>query len=374
MFKNKRYLSLVLLLVFVAVIVAGCATAKPPAAPASGDGAKAEAPKQEVIKWKIATAWPKSIMIQQMPEKFAEEVNKASGGRLQVEVYPSGAVVGPAEVLDAANAKTIDGYHTFSGYWIGKMPAAPFFSSVPMFFEPFQHLVWVYEGGGLELWQKMYDQAGYNIKVIPLGIQHPETLAWSNKPLAKLDDWKGLKYRTVGWWGEILREHGVAVTSLPAAELYPSLERGVLDATEFSSPYNDSTLGFQEVTKYMTGPGMHQPSVLFYIGINKDSWNALPDDLKQLVETTARSVTLWSWSKDFNESMKALDQFKAKGITQVKVDEATQKEFAETAYNYLEKKAKEQGGIFQEIWTSAKDFRKKFVDYEEFMMPVRVKY
>ncbi len=368
MLRNKKFLLVALVLVVVMIFAAGCASSKPAATNTGGDSA----PKQ-VIKWKIATTWPSSIMIQQMPVKWAEDVTKASGGRLEIEVYPAGAVVGAAEVLDAANSKTIDGYHTFSGYWIGKMAGAPFFSSIPMTFEPFMHLVWVYEGGGLELWQKMYDQAGYNIKVIPLGIQHPEILAWARKPLAKIDDWKGLKYRTVGWWAEILRENGVAVTSLPAAELYPSLERGVLDATEFSSPYNDMTLGFYEVAKYLTGPGMHQPGVLFYVGINKDSWNALPDDLKHLVETSARSATLWSWAKDFNESMKAMDEFKKKGVTFVEVEESVQRKLKDDTWALLDKKAKEQGGIFAEIWASVKDFRAKYVDYEDFMMPVRVK-
>jgi TRAP-type mannitol/chloroaromatic compound transport system substrate-binding protein len=312
-------------------------------------------------------------MLQQMPVRWAEDIKAASGGRLEIEVHPAGALVPAPEVLDATTARTIDAYHTFAGYWIGKMPASPFFSSVPMTLEPFMHLVWVYEGGGLELWQRLYDEAGYNVKILPLGITHPEVLAWSNKPLRKIADWRGLKYRTVGWWAEILRGSDVAVTSLPAAELYPALERGVLDALEFSTPYNDRVLAFYQVAKYLTGPGMHQPGVLFYVGINKDSWNALPPDLQALLETSARSATMWSWAKDFNESMAAVDYFKEKGVEFVTVGEDVQKRLKEDTYAFLEKRAAEQGGIFAEIWNSAKNFRARFIQYEDLMVPVRVK-
>jgi TRAP-type mannitol/chloroaromatic compound transport system substrate-binding protein len=365
----KRNLILVILLLTVLALVTACGGGQQAAAPSGGGDAK---PVQK-ITWELATTWPDSIMIQQMPVKFAEIINATSGGRLEVQVHPAGALLPAGEVLDAATAGTVDGYHTFSGYWMGKMAGAPFFSSVPMTMEPFMHLTWVYEGGGLELWQKMYDQAGYNVKVLPVGIQHPETLAWSNKPLSKVEDWKGLKYRTVGWWGEILRNNDVAVASLPAAELYPSLERGVLDATEFSSPYNDKVLGFYEVTKYMTGPGMHQPGVLFYVGINKDSWNALPADLQKLVEESARAATLWSWVYDFDQSMDAVDYFKSKGQEFITVDEAVQLKIQQDTWAILDARSKEQGGVFAEIWTSMKEYRARFIEYENFMMPVRGK-
>ncbi|MCL4462395.1 MAG: hypothetical protein M1551_00885, partial [Firmicutes bacterium] len=146
----------------------------------------------------------------------------------------------------------------------------------------------------------------------------------------------------------------------------------VLDALEFSTPYNDQVLAFNEVARYLAGPGMHQPATLFYVGINKDSWNALPDDLKALLETTARSTTLWSWSKDLSESMKALEAFEEAGVNLVEVDEAVQRKLKEDTWALLDKRAQEQGGIFAETWQSIKDFRARFVDYEDFMMPIRI--
>ncbi|RXJ00678.1 hypothetical protein DS745_11510 [Anaerobacillus alkaliphilus] len=330
-----------------------------------------EGAPQQKVKWQLATSWPDSIMIQDMPVQWAEMVKEISNGRFEIDVHPAGSLVGAAEVLDATTAGTVEAYHTFSGYWIGKMAGSPFFSSVPMTMEPFMYMTWIYEGGGLELWQKMYDEAGYNVKIIPLGIQHPETLAWSNKPLPTLNDWAGLKYRGVGWWAEILRDNNVNVTSVPGAEIYPSLERGVIDAAEFSSPYNDKGLGFYEVTSYFTGPGMHQPSTLFYIGINKDAWNALPADLQKLAEVAAKATTLWSWTHDFDQSMKALDFFGEKGIERVVVDESVQLKLQADTWALLDQRSKEEGGVFAEIWESMKNYRADFIEYEDIMVPVR---
>lgn len=325
----------------------------------------------KTIKWQIATAWPESMFLYEMPKKWAADLNKASGGRLEIELYPTGALVAAQELLDATNMGAVNGYHAATNLWVGKMPAAPFFCSFPMTFtEPAMQLGWIYEGGGLELWQKMYDQAGYNIKIIPLGFTGPETLAWSNRKIEKLDDWQGLKYRTAGWWAEVLRNNGVSVTTLPPGELYQSLERGVLDALEFATPNVDKDLGFYEVTKFNTGPGMHQPNTFYYIGINKSNWDSLPDDLKMLVEVTARSTTLWSYTRDLEKSMQANDLFESKGVTQVHVDEEAQLKLQTDIFALLDKKAAEQGGIFAETWESIKDYRSRFVKFDKFMKPV----
>jgi TRAP-type mannitol/chloroaromatic compound transport system substrate-binding protein len=358
----------VLVISMLALVVVGCGK---PAAPAPTTGQPA-APKVEVIRWSMATSWPQGWLLHQMAEHWAEEVKQASGGRLLIDVSPSGAIVPPLEVLDATHTGSIDAFHSWPGYWMGKMPPVPFFASIPMGFEPLMHLVWMYEEGGIEYFQKMYDNAGMNVIVFPGGITHPELLAHSNVPLAKLEDWKGLKYRTPGWWGEILKGMGVAVVTLPAAELYPSLEKKLLDALEFSSPAVNNVGAFHEVTQYYTGPGMHQPSVLFEITINKDSYNALPDDLKAIVKTAARSTTMWGWAKDISLGIQVLDQWEKRGNTAVVVEEAAQHEFRKQAWAYIDGLAAKDP-FFKEIWESQKAFYDKFVEYEDFMVPVRKK-
>ena len=156
------------------------------------------------VTWKMATVWPKGTIFQvQGPEYFADLLNKMSSGRMQVKVYAAGQLVGPLEVLDATKMGTIDAYHGGSVYWMGKMPAAPLFCTYPFTMEPVPYLTWMYHGGGMALYQKLYE--GYNVGVaLPCGILPIENLAWANKPIRTMDDFKGLKFRTSGWWGEIL--------------------------------------------------------------------------------------------------------------------------------------------------------------------------
>ncbi len=367
--KRNKFLVVILLLLFVASMAAGCGGGGTPTQPATQTPAAPA--QQQVIRWSMATSWPQGWLLHEMAVQWSKEVEAASGGRLIIEVHPSGALVPPLEVLDAAHTGTIDAMHSWAGYWMGKMPAVPFFASIPMGLESLPHLVWIYEEGGLELWQRLYSEAGLNVKVFPGGITHPELLAHSNVPLAKLEDWQGMKYRTPGWWGEILKGMGVAVTTLPAAELYPALEKNLIDALEFSTPIVNHVGGFHEVTKYFTGPGMHQPSCLFEITINNDSYNALPDDLKAIVATAARSVTLWGWMKDISGGIKTLETWEARGNEPVVVEPAAQREFRKQAWTYLDNLAAQEKGIFAEIWESQKDFQAKFNDYEEFMVPVR---
>lgn len=354
----------VVIVIAVAALVIGC----------GGGGATQEqgaTAAQQTYELHISTSWPEAMFLHEIPKKWSQEVERASGGRLKIELYAAGAVVGGAEVLDAAHAGTIDGYHSATNLWIGKMAPAPFFCSFPMTFELGMHLGWVYEGGGLELWQRMYDENGYNVKIIPLGFSGPETLAWSNEPMSELSDWQGLKYRTAAWWAEILREAGVSVTTLPPGELYQALDRGVLDALEFATPLIDRDLGFYEVTRYMAGPGMHQPTTMYYLGFNKDVWNSLPDDLKHLVEVAARSTTLWSYAFDLEESIVAQEYYLERGIEPVNVTEETQLELQRITWDFLDRRSAQHGGLFAETWESIQRYRERFIDFDSFYMPVR---
>lgn len=366
---SKKILVLFVAVISICIIFAGCA-APAKTGDAGSDKSQASANNQEVIKWTLATSWPSGLLLQEMPQKFADEVKLASGGRLEIDVQPGGAIVGPLEVLDAANTGTIDAFHSTPCYWMGKAPAASLFTSVPMGFEPFMYITWLYERGGWELWQKTYDEAGFNVKVIPLGLTHPEMLAHSHKALEKPEDFQGLKHRCAADFAQIFKQMGVSVVTLPGAEVYPSLERNVIDSAEFSTPAVNRQLGFEEVTEYFSGPGMHQPACLFELTVNKESWNKLPDDLKQIVEICAKSVTLWSWSKDFTQSMEAIEYFESKGTTPVRVNDETQREFRKAAWAYLDEQAKKDK-MYNEVWTSIKSHWDDFVAYEDFMVPIR---
>lgn len=233
------------------------------------------------------------------------------------------------------------------------------------------YMAWFYDAGGIELWNRLYQELmGLDITVMPVGVYHPETFAWSNVPIRTLEDFQGLRYRTAGWWADILRDTGVSVVSLPAAELYPSLERGVVDAAEFSTPWADQTLSFHEVTRYYTGPGMHQPAIVNELMINRSAWEALPEDLRAIVEAAAEAMVVRSWSRDLVRSMEAVAFFDESGQERVEVDVETQRALREASFAYLDELAT-QDAFFAEVWESVQAFYDRYVEYEAFMVPVR---
>lgn len=361
--KLKRWIGLVMVGAIIAILVGACAPAPtpPPAA------APTPTPPP-VIKWRMASSWPKGTYLQWAADEFAKRVEEMSGGRLVIESYPGGAIVGALEVFDAVNAGTIEASHSWAGYWIGKEPACPFFAALPMGFEAVPFLTWIYEGGGLELWKEMY--AEYNFGFVgPAGCLPPEDFAWAHKPLRTLEDFKGLKIRGVGFWGEILKEIGASVVTLPGAEVYPALERKVVDAAEYSLPNIDWDLGFHEVCKYLHVPGIHQPSSLLELIINKDAWEALPKDLQEIVKGASREVTLRSLLRGFCLDAEALRRFREYGTEIIYIDPKLQKEFrrrAEALYDRLAAK----DPFFAKVLKSQREFREKYEEYKKLMTPV----
>lgn len=326
---------------------------------------------QQRQRWTMATSWPSGLPVQAWAEDLGRRITTLSGGRLTIAVQPAGAVVGAFDVLDATAAGTVEMGHSLANYWLGKHRAAPFFGAIPMTFDAPMFLAWLYEGGGLALWNRLYqEQLRLNVQVMPGGINITEFLAWANRPLTTLQDFQGLKYRTVGWWAEILRGMGVAVTTLPAGEIYSALERRLLDAAEFASPWIDRGLGFFEVATYFTGPGMHQPASVCELIIHRPSWDRLPADLKELVITVAEAVTLRAYTQDYKNSMDAFDFFRSRGNRPVQVAEDAQREFRRLAWAYLDQQA-ERDPFFREVWTSVRTFYERAVAFDRFMLPVR---
>jgi TRAP-type mannitol/chloroaromatic compound transport system substrate-binding protein len=324
------------------------------------------------VEWTLQTTWAQGWLLHQMAEDMAKRVDVMSGGNFKINVQPAGAIVGGLEVLDATASGTIDAYHSWPGYWMGQHPSAPFFASIPMHLEPLMHTTWLYAYGGKELMQEMYDEIGKNVYSIPGGVTHPELLAHSNKPLEKIENWVGLKYRAPGWWGEILKKMGVAVTMLPGTELYPALERGILDATEFSSPIVNKQQGFHEVTKYVAGPGMHQPTCFFEFGFNKQKYDALPENYKQMLQTAAMATTLWSWTQDIVLGIQTLEEWEKSGKEFTRVSDEAQREFRERAWDYIDNDVKTKNNAhYTKTWNSVQEFWTKFGDYEYKMVPVR---
>jgi TRAP-type mannitol/chloroaromatic compound transport system substrate-binding protein len=267
--------------------------------------AKAAAP----ITLRFQSTWPSKDIFHEYALDFADKVNGMSGGALKIEVLPAGAVVKAFELLDAVNKGTLDGGHGVVAYWYGKNSAVALWGSGPAFgMDANMVLAWHYYGGGKELLDEIYK--GMNMDVVSMlyGPMPTQPLGWFKKPVTKVSDLKGIKYRTVGLAVEIFKELGAAVNPLPGGEIVPALDRGLLDAAEFNNASSDRLLGFPDVTKVCMLQSFHQCSEQFEILFNKKKYDALPSELKALIKHAVEASSAdMSWkaidrySKDYLE-------------------------------------------------------------------------
>ncbi len=322
---------------------------------------------EEKIVWKMATSWPDGTILQEAANEFADKVTTMSGGRLTIKSYPAGVLMGALEVADAVRMGTIDAAHSSASYSVGQLPAAPLFGYIPFGMEPIPYLTWMYEGEGKELFAELYEKFDYGYAA-PCGIIPSEDLAWSNKPITSMEDFKGLKFRTSGYWGEILSDAGASVMMLPAGEVYEAIQRKVLDAGEFSIPSMDKDLAFYEIAEYLLLPGIHQTSTILDLKVNKRSWNKLPDDLKAIIDVAAKATTLEILTKCIKADVPALEFFKEKGVKIQYLDPEIQKELAKKAEALMAAKG-EKDPFFKKVYESQKKFRTGYDEYQQLMQP-----
>jgi TRAP-type mannitol/chloroaromatic compound transport system substrate-binding protein len=248
--------------------------------------------------------------------RVAEQLDLMSGGTLQMKVYEPGKLVPPFEILESVSSGKINSGYTTAGYWAGQIPAAPLFSAVPFGPEAGEYMAWLYYGNGLSLYQEMYDQAGYNVHVLPCAIIAPETSGWFATEINSPDDLQGLKMRFFGLGGKVMQKLGVATSLLPGGEIFPALEKGAIDATEFSMPAIDARLGFHKLVKFNYFPGWHQQATIFELLINKDVWNDASDQHKAILENACKASMADSFAE--GEAIQAaalIDNVENNGVT-----------------------------------------------------------
>jgi len=321
----------------------------------------------KTIKWRMPTAWPKGTLLQWSADFFAKIVKEMTGGTLQITSYPSGAIMGGFEIFDAVVGGTVEAAHGASGYWIGKEPAAPLFSAIPMGFTAMPFLAWFYEGDGLDLMREMY--AKYNFGFVgPCGVLPPEDFAWSHKPIISLEDFKGLKFRTYAFWGEIMSGLGASVVTLPGAEVYPALQRKVLDAAEFCLPNIDRDLGFHEICKYLAVPGIHQPSTVMDLYVNKKAWDKLTPELQAIVKYACQLTSMRLYIRGIWLDAPALQEFKEYGTVVNYIDPKVQQQLAAIAKEFFDEKAAKDP-FFAKVLNSQRKWAKTHKGYRDLMNP-----
>ncbi|MDE2912540.1 MAG: TRAP transporter substrate-binding protein [Paracoccaceae bacterium] len=289
--------------------------------------------------------------------RVAEQLDLMSGGTLKMKVYEPGELVPPFEILDAVSTGKINSVYATAGYWAGKIPAAPLFSAVPFGPEAGEYMAWLYYGNGLSLYQEMYDQAGYNIHVIPCAIIAPETSGWFANEINSPADLDGLKMRFFGLGGKVMQKLGVATSLLPGGEIFPALEKGAIDATEFSMPAIDARLGFHKLVRFNYFPGWHQQATVFELIVNKDVWNEANDTHKAIVENACKASMTDSFAEgEAIQHAVLIDNVENNGVT-IKQWSA---EMLDTFRTTWEEVAAEEAGndeFFAKVLTDMNEFR-----------------
>ncbi|QFR43293.1 C4-dicarboxylate ABC transporter [Sulfurimonas sp. CVO] len=279
----------------------------------NSDAKRVNINKNKKIVIKLATSWPASFPIMGTGvEKFAQRLKDISGNSLEVKIYPKNVLIPDLAVFDACSSGQIDAFHSGPYYWKGKNSAFSLYSGIPFGFTAEEINSWMLFGGGLELWREHY--AKYNLHPFMGGNTNIQMGGWFRKEIKSLADMNGLKMRIPGLGGEVFSKMGVNSILLPAGEIYTSLERGVIDATEWVGPALDIKMGFYKVAPYYYS-GWHEPGSILEVTFNKQLWNKLPFEHQSMIEVAASEMNSSMTYEFHSENIKALKKLKELNIS-----------------------------------------------------------
>jgi TRAP-type mannitol/chloroaromatic compound transport system substrate-binding protein len=321
---------------------------------------------QGAISMRWQSTWPSKDIFHEYALDYAKKVNDMTGGDLKIEVLPAGAVVPAFGLLDAVSKGTLDGGHGVLVYHYGKQTALALWGSGPGYaMDANMLLAWHKYGGGKELLEKLYNSIGANVVSFPYGPMPTQPLGWYKKPVTKVDDFKGLKFRTVGISIDVFQSLGAAVNALPGGEIVSAMDRGLIEAAEFNNASSDRALGFADVSKICMLQSYHQNAEQFEITFNKTKYDALPDKLKAIIANAVEAASQdmqWKaidrYSKDYIE-LQTKDNVKF-----YKTPDAVLKRQLEVFDEVAKKKAAENP-LFKEIVESQLAFAKRATQWEQ---------
>ena len=316
------------------------------------------------MRWQ--STWPSKDIFHEFALDFAKKVNDMTGGDLRIEVLPAGAVVPAFGLLDAVSKGTLDGGHGVLVYHYGKQTALALWGSGPAFaMDANMLMAWHKYGGGKELLEKLYASIGAHVVSFPYGPMPTQPLGWFQRPISKVDDLKGLKFRTVGISIDVFTGMGAAVNALPGGEVVSAMDRGLLDAAEFNNASSDRALGFADVCKICMLQSYHQNAEQFEVMFNKTKYDALPDKIKAIIANAVEAASQdmqWKaidrYSKDYEE-LQSRDNVKF-----YKTPDTILKRQLEVYDDVVKKKAAENP-LFREILESQRAFAQRVTRWEQ---------
>lgn len=317
------------------------------------------------ISFRWQSTWPAKDIFHEFALDYAKKVNDMTGGELRIEVLPAGAVVPAFGLLDAVSKGTLDGGHGVLVYHYGKQNALALWGSGPAFgMDANMLLAWHKYGGGKELLAKIYASIGANVVSFLYGPMPTQPLGWFKKPITKLEDMKGMKYRTVGLSVDLFTAMGLSVVALPGGEIVPAIDRGLIEGAEFNNASSDRLLGFPDVSKVCMLQSYHQNGEQFEILFNKTKYDALPDKLKAIIENAVEAASAdMSW-KAFDRYSKDYIEMQTKdGVKFYKTPDAILRRQLEV-YDEIVKKKSADVPLFKDIVESQMTFAKRALAWE----------
>jgi len=314
------------------------------------------------MRWQ--STWPAKDIFHEYALDFAKKVNDMTGGDLKIEVLPAGAVVPAFQLLDAVSKGTLDGGHGVLVYHYGKQNALALWGSGPAYgMDANMLLAWHKYGGGKELLAKLYGSIGANVVSFPYGPMPTQPLGWFKKPITKVQDMKGLKFRTVGISIDVFTAMGAAVNALPGGEIVPAMDRGLLDAAEFNNASSDRLLGFPDVSKVCMLQSFHQNAEQFEIMFNKGKFDALPAKIKSIIENAVEAASSdMSWKAVHRYSQDYIEMQQKQNVKFYKTPDAVLQAQL-NGYDAAAAKRKDNA-LFTEIEESQRKFAERAVRWD----------
>jgi len=321
----------------------------------------------ETIKWRLISCWPVYSSLWQSSTRLTKSIYELSGGRLQITPHPAGEIVPAAAVFDTVAKGAAEMGVDWSSYWAGKNSAFDLLGSYPMTLSQYDIINWYLHGGGRDIFNYMYGK--YNMIYFINGITPIGSGIRSRMPIRSLADLKGKKIRMSGKAaGYILQKAGAVQVMTPANEISQQLAAGSIDGASFNIPAVDWSLGMGEVTKYTIGPAWNMPSASGGVMINKDAWNALPPDLKKIIEVALSENNIEMTSLAEMDNIPIITKFKAKGIIETKWSAKDLKQIEEWTWEFIVEEAKKNPD-YDKVATSMFQFLKDFREMRDYEVP-----
>jgi TRAP-type mannitol/chloroaromatic compound transport system substrate-binding protein len=320
--------------------------------------------RAQTVTFRFQSTWPSKDIFHEYANDFAKKVNDMAGGRMKIEVLPAGAVVPAFQLLEAVAKGTLDGGHGVVAYHYGKNSALALWGSGPAFgMDPNMLLAWHYFGGGKALLDEIYKSINTDVVSFLYGPMPTQPFGWFKKPIARVEDIKGTKFRTVGLAVDMYTDMGAAVNPLPGGEIVPALDRGLIDGAEFNNATSDRLLGFPDVVKNCMLQSFHQSGEQFEILFNKAKYDALAPELKSIIDYSVQASSAdMSW-KAIDRNSKDYIELKKAGVKFYKTPDAILRAQLASWSKIMEKKSAENA-LFKKVLDSQRAFAERALPWQ----------